>query len=212
MHERRQNPLSDLIRQMADEAEHVRHRLEKMADLARHIRSLAENAGRDPQSAARLSDSIEALKRNLVGVLALIPELETGHRKAMAESPESGHTVKKILVVDDERSVVDLVKRILTSRGYQVDTAGDGRTAIQMAGQSSYDLIIVDLKMPDVGGMEVYQSIREVHPDQAERMAFFSGDVISPHTTAFLGRSGRPFLVKPFTVRELVEFVERALT
>ncbi len=208
----RPNLLIDLARQMADEAQQVRDRLERMIGLARQIHSLAERGHVDPQSVARLSSGLETLKRNLAEVLAVIPELRTPHREATSEGTESAHAVKKILVVDDERSVVDLVKRILASRGYQVDTAGDGHTAIQMVSQRAYDLIIVDLKMPDIGGMEVYQSIKEANPAQAERVAFFSGDVISPHTTSFLERAGRPFLVKPFTVQELVEFVHRALT
>jgi len=113
--------------------------------------------------------------------------------------------------MDDERSVVELVERILKARGYQVDTAHDGHSAIKMVESQFYDLIMADLKMPEIGGMDVYWHIADHNPAQARRIVFFSGDVVNPQTTAFLNGTGLPFLVKPFAIRELVSFVEKAL-
>jgi CheY-like chemotaxis protein len=114
---------------------------------------------------------------------------------------------RRILVMDDERPVIELVERILKTQGYDVDSVGDGSQALTLVESQAYDLIIADLKMPQMGGMEVYRYIEQHHPEQARRMVFFSGDVISSQTTTFLEQTGRPFLVKPFTVRELLSFV-----
>lgn len=119
--------------------------------------------------------------------------------------------LKRILVVDDEQHVLELVSRVLRARGYQVETAGSGYEAIRRVEANFYDLIIADLKMPDIGGMDVYAHIAHHNPGQARRVVFSSGDVVSPHTMAFLERTGLPFLVKPFSVRELIGFVEKAL-
>ena len=67
----------------------------------------------------------------------------------------------KILVVDDEQLLVKGIKFNLENEGYQVETAYDGRTALDMAHANNYDLIILDLMMPEVDGLEACMKIRE---------------------------------------------------
>ena len=67
----------------------------------------------------------------------------------------------KILVVDDEQLLVKGIKFNLENEGYQVETAYDGKTALDMARTNSYDLIILDLMMPEVDGLEACMKIRE---------------------------------------------------
>ena len=67
----------------------------------------------------------------------------------------------KILVVDDERLLVKGIKFNLENEGYQVETAFDGRTAVDLARSNSYDLIILDLMMPEIDGLEACVKIRE---------------------------------------------------
>jgi DNA-binding response OmpR family regulator len=124
---------------------------------------------------------------------------------------EAPSTKKRVLVVDDERAVVDLVRRVLVTRDYEVETAYDGRSAVAMIEQELYDLVILDFKMPEMSGVEVYHEIEKVNPEQARRVVFITGDVVGPQTTPFLQAIGRPLLVKPFTTRELLAFVEKAL-
>lgn len=66
----------------------------------------------------------------------------------------------KILVVDDEKLLVKGIKFNLENEGYQVDTCHDGETAVQMARENSYDIIILDLMMPRLDGLEACQQIR----------------------------------------------------
>ena len=67
----------------------------------------------------------------------------------------------KILVVDDEKLLVKGIKFNLENEGYQVETAFDGRTAVDLARSNSYDLIILDLMMPEIDGLEACVKIRE---------------------------------------------------
>ena len=67
----------------------------------------------------------------------------------------------KILVVDDERLLVKGIKFNLENEGYQVETAYDGRTAVELAKNNDYDLIILDLMMPEIDGLEACVQIRQ---------------------------------------------------
>ena len=67
----------------------------------------------------------------------------------------------KILVVDDERLLVKGIKFNLENEGYQVETAFDGKTAVELARNNDYDLIILDLMMPEIDGLEACMQIRE---------------------------------------------------
>jgi CheY-like chemotaxis protein len=65
----------------------------------------------------------------------------------------------KILLVDDHRSVRDMIRMLLESEGYEVVEAGDGREAISVAGQERPDLMVLDLMMPEVNGEKVIQEL-----------------------------------------------------
>ena len=66
----------------------------------------------------------------------------------------------RILVIDDEASIRDLLKEILTGHGHQVETGADGREAVQLARKNRYDLLILDRNMPFMTGLEAAQMIR----------------------------------------------------
>jgi len=116
-----------------------------------------------------------------------------------------------ILVVDDEVSIRELVRDTLETRGHTVDVAESGEKALEAIAAKRYDLLVSDLKMPEMSGQELYARVQAEHPDLAKRVLFTSGDTVSLETKAFLERVGRPFLLKPFQVADLVEEVERIL-
>ena len=79
----------------------------------------------------------------------------------------------KILVVDDEKLLVKGIKFNLENEGYDVDVCYDGATAVQMAAQGGYDLIILDLMMPGLDGLEACQRIRQTrHIPERPRQKF----------------------------------------
>ena len=62
---------------------------------------------------------------------------------------------EKILLIDDSQEILEILSTYLTSEGYEVETASDGLTGISMIGNNFYDIVLTDIKMPDVGGMDV---------------------------------------------------------
>jgi two-component system NtrC family sensor kinase len=116
-----------------------------------------------------------------------------------------------ILVVDDEPSIQDLLVEILTQAGYRVDTAGSGAAALAKIDRGRYDLIITDLKMPGMGGAQLYDRLLETAPELAAKIIFTSGDTLSPETDAFLRRTGSPAILKPFSLDDLKAVVARFL-
>jgi len=122
---------------------------------------------------------------------------------------------KRILIVEDEPSISDVCLRVLTSEGFEVDSAANGKEAQDMIKYKQYDLFLIDIKMPEMDGTELYQWLQENHPQLARRVIFDTGSVIGKDTTTFIEQTGRPFLLKPFTpdelkaiIRETVEEIE----
>jgi DNA-binding response OmpR family regulator len=77
--------------------------------------------------------------------------------------------------------------------------------------KNGYDLFIIDLKLPRVSGMRLYEIMKERYPSSAEKVMFITGDAITPSTQDFLDLAGRPYLTKPFNPKVAVELVEEML-
>ena len=118
----------------------------------------------------------------------------------------------RILVVDDEESITDILSQILGAEGHQVDLASSGFEALEKIGKASYDLIISDMKMPGMGGEELFDRIKAASPVLARRVLFSTGDTVSPATTAFMERAGARCVQKPFDLNEMKEIVEEILS
>ncbi|HKY30964.1 MAG TPA: PAS domain S-box protein [Candidatus Polarisedimenticolia bacterium] len=118
---------------------------------------------------------------------------------------------RRILVVDDEETILELLLASLESSGHVVDTAGNGRQALEKLKAADYDVIISDLKMPDMGGQKLYESIGQVKPHLLPRMIFSTGDTVNPGTQSFFQRTGSPYLSKPFKLEEVDELVRKVL-
>ena len=109
----------------------------------------------------------------------------------------------KILVVEDEEAIRKLCRRVLAGEGFEVDVAADGKVAKAMICEREYGLYLLDIKMPVLGGKELYEWLQEAHPSSAGRVIFTTGSAIGKDTQSFLRQSGRPVLRKPYTVEEL---------
>ena len=122
-----------------------------------------------------------------------------------------GAGAKRILVVEDEPAVSDVCRRVLTSEGFEVDIAVNGKVAQDMLEEKQYDLCLMDIKLPTMNGKELYQWLQERHPRLAGRVIFTSGDVMGGDTQSFLEQADRPFLPKPFTPAQLKAIMREAL-
>ncbi|MFB0556949.1 MAG: response regulator [Dehalococcoidia bacterium] len=123
----------------------------------------------------------------------------------------TGAAVTRIMVVDDEPSIHDFCARVLNKEGFSVSCAFSGRVAQDMIEEKKWALYLVDIRMPDMSGMELYQWLEKKHPKLASQVIFTTGDVIGGDVSDFLEHVNRPFLLKPFTARELITTVIETL-
>jgi PAS domain S-box-containing protein len=132
----------------------------------------------------------------------------------MALQPQVG---QRALIIDDENGIAEVLAEILRRDGYVSDIVGSGREARakvteSIAGASTYDAILCDLRMADEDGPTFYQWLEKAQPTLAARLAFVTGDTLSPGASDFLAKCGRPIVEKPFvpaTVRRLVNDLAR---
>jgi CheY-like chemotaxis protein len=126
----------------------------------------------------------------------------------MVQPSSSG---KSILVVEDEPVIAMVCSRTLSTEGFHVEIAVNGLVALEILSQKEYDLCIADIRTPSMNGMELYEHLEKENPVMASRVIFSTGDVLSGNTKAFLEKTGRPYLPKPFTPDELRAIVRTAL-
>jgi two-component system, NtrC family, sensor kinase len=117
----------------------------------------------------------------------------------------------RILVVEDEPTVGQLIADVLREDGHHVDAAQDGQEGLARLSTASYHLVICDLRMARLDGQAFYDALARANPNLRERIIFITGDVLSSRTVEFLEPNGLPFLAKPFLVEELKLAVNHAL-
>ena len=147
-------------------------------------------------------------------------ELPTGIHADLSPSPATlvpapAERVEhlRVLVVDDEPHILHYMQATLESWGHEVVLARDGSQALKIALMQPFDLIICDLRMPRLGGREMFQTLARMHPAVADRIIFATGDTVRGDTLRFLEELGRPFLQKPFkldALRRVLAGVEKA--
>jgi nitrogen-specific signal transduction histidine kinase/CheY-like chemotaxis protein len=117
----------------------------------------------------------------------------------------------RILVVDDEPDVAGVLTDLLKAQHEQVDTASDGRAALERLAQADYDLILCDVRMPGLDGPDLYRMLSSTRPELLSRFMFLTGDTLNPESWEFVQRTGAPCLGKPFDFDEVYRVVGRAL-
>jgi DNA-binding NtrC family response regulator len=119
------------------------------------------------------------------------------------ESPE------RILVVDDEENVLVLFKRILAKEGYEVECASSGFEALEKLEDDTFDLVLTDLKMNGMDGMDLVRKSKALKPAVPFVMITAYGTIQAAMTA---GKEGvENFLVKPVDIEELKSAVKKAL-
>ena len=118
-------------------------------------------------------------------------------------------TPAKILLVDDEATVLDLVRETLEGCGYTVETATNSQEALARVRGGSYAAVILDLLLPDMNGFILAQEIKRISPQLADRILFISGILFGQSTVEHLGSIGAGFLSKPFQLDSLIQAVDK---
>ncbi|HEX5473686.1 MAG TPA: response regulator [Vicinamibacterales bacterium] len=123
--------------------------------------------------------------------------------------PASATGPRRVLVVDDEASIRDLLAKTLALAEYEVDLAPDGRLALERLRMIPYDLLITDLKMPGIDGLTVIREARRLKTDLPVIIITGYSSEASAIEAVNLGVSG--YLTKPFRVPRVLAVVEKAL-
>jgi two-component system NtrC family sensor kinase len=130
---------------------------------------------------------------------------------AEEDKPSQEGVGKRVLVVDDEDSILQMIREALTMNGYKVDVAHDGETALKRLGQYQYDLALCDWKMPGLNGQEVYERLHETNPEMSKRIIFITGDVVNEKTQEFLRARNKVCLSKPFTLGDFRSAISQVM-
>lgn len=127
-----------------------------------------------------------------------------------AEDSDADQTPRrrKALVVDDEESNAALVRRVLASAGYDVESTTLSRRALVMIERTPYDAVIADVKMPELSGQELYGRVCQIRPEMARRFIFITGDIDGEDTREFLDQSRCSYFMKPFNLERLTAAVD----
>jgi len=143
-----------------------------------------------------------------------LPIIDEERQLGLAEPTDEIKEVSggRILVVDDEPTILAFLKKVLGGEGYDVETVSSGGEALKRIGSGEYSLILSDIKLPGLSGIELYDEIGKVAPSLQKRVIFITGDVIAADTEEFLNRAKAPYVTKPFDIAGLKKEVSRILT
>ena len=138
---------------------------------------------------------------------------ETPKEDGEAEAAEQRVTSAggRIMIVDDERVIRELVVESLSKAGYYVEARAGAREVLESLNGTKYDLLLVDMRMPEMGGREFFQVLALRSPELASRVVFVTGDIVSPDTQEFLERTGQPVIEKPFDLEALERLVAQEI-
>ncbi len=162
------------------------------------------------RSIARQHDGdlvFESLVRGTRFSLVLPREPRDGTPSFRPPSVHATPTGGKVLLIDDERAVLRSLKRVL-QKHYEVFTATDAVSAYRAAEQECFDVVLCDLSMPDISGVEVYHKFARVHPELAQRMLFLSAASVSDELRSEAAKTQCPVLSKPIEATKLIDAIE----
>jgi len=139
-----------------------------------------------------------------------IIDLEEKIVKPEEKEEEERISGKKVLVIDDELAILNLVRNILEKEGVEVEIVSNGESALNKLKKRIYDLIIIDLKMPGLDGISLYQEIVKRNLKLSNRILFFTGDT-SSETIKFFEEIQADYIYKPFDNADFFKSVKRIL-
>ncbi|HTI56543.1 MAG TPA: response regulator [Verrucomicrobiae bacterium] len=115
----------------------------------------------------------------------------------------------RILVVDDQEHMRELLVEALSADGHTVDPAENGMAALQLFDAQAYDLVVSDLQMPQMDGPKLYEEVRKRRPDAAPGFVFITGEDEAPGYRQFLKDAKLPVVTKPFKLKEFRQLLEK---
>ncbi|MEW6033827.1 MAG: MEDS domain-containing protein [Chloroflexota bacterium] len=144
--------------------------------------------------------------------LPIVAEREQ-EEETREEAEEGGRVPEaRILVVDDEEVVRHLLREVLVEEGHQVDAVDNAQDALEKIKAGRYDLILLDVKMPGMSGLELHRQIKKTAESLAARVVFITGDVMGVDTSKFISENKVPHITKPFSPEQFRKEIGRRLS
>ncbi len=114
----------------------------------------------------------------------------------------------KILLVDDEAEFTANLSRVLSRRGFEVDTVGDGLAALSRVVNGNYDVVVLDIKMPGMSGLQVLAEVKRVAP--SIQVILLTGHFSLSDEENTLRSGAYAYLLKPYPILKLVDLISAA--
>ena len=117
--------------------------------------------------------------------------------------------IERILIADDDAVIREGLRRVLSGAGYDVETVSNGRAALERLEAERFKLLITDLKMPGMSGLEVLRAIRTRQPELP--VVLITGYAAIDNAVEAMKNGATDYLAKPFENEEIIEKVKTAL-
>jgi CheY-like chemotaxis protein len=115
------------------------------------------------------------------------------------------------LIIDDEPGMRRALQRLLAHSGHDVATAANGKEALAALEARSYEVILCDLRMPDLDGAGFFRELERRHSHLSSRVVFLTGDVLGPEAQAFFAQVANLRLEKPFKTQQIRQVIQQVL-
>ncbi len=117
----------------------------------------------------------------------------------------------KILLVDDDENLTDLLQEILANNGHQVDAAHDGKEGLAKAKLTKYDLMILDMHMPQLGGIDVLKVLRNSPDLKSLPVLMCTSESVTKEIDVAFSAGANGYILKPYNIERLIAKVNSAL-
>jgi response regulator RpfG family c-di-GMP phosphodiesterase len=208
------NPVEALTRRLTAQTPSIRAANPALSEeldavVARMMAERPEDRYADP---AAVMEALLPFVKPAGGDYESLAALPVGESVEVVELPEAAPARKyRILVVDDEAPVRELCRQLLEAEGATVEVAANGGQGLALAGKGGFDVILLDVAMPDLTGVEVLARLRQQMPRSHLKVLMFSGHTTPEEMSEMLARGADDFLTKPFSVAQLVARVQNLL-
>ena len=128
-------------------------------------------------------------------------------KKTKAKAPADIH----VLVVDDEKNLTLAMRRLLSAEGYRTETASSGVLALEAVKDKSFDVIFLDVNMPEMNGLETFKKLKKVAPDSAVIMITGYGKTLKALVEEAQEQGVRSVINKPFKITEITSAIREAV-
>jgi PAS domain S-box-containing protein len=135
--------------------------------------------------------------------------LRSGAAGAPDPGAEDPPNASRVLIIEDEAEIADMLSEILRAQGHRTHVAANGRDGLDCALAEDFDIVLSDIRLPHMDGLDMYRALQRQRPRLVPRVAFITGDTLSPDIQSFLAETGAACLEKPFLPGDVLRLMAR---